>query len=106
MINSCIAWIAGLAICACMGCATTQVRTDQDPTAPLSRYKTFALKRGQVVNEGVVDSRDTLTRDRINEALQGELADKGVQRTNIKQDLIVTFTAGGGTGRKVVSQWG
>jgi hypothetical protein len=96
-------WIGGLAICAGIGCAATQVRTDHDAAAPMARYRTFALKRGKIVNEGVLDSRDTLTRDRINEALEEKLAQKGLQPTNLNPDLIVTFTAGERTRRKVTT---
>ena len=106
MIKRCVVWMGALAICAGTGCATTQVRTDQDRSAPMSQYRTFALKQGKIVNEGVPDPRDTLTRDRINDALQEELASKGLQQTNLNPDLIVTFTAGESTQRKVVSNWG
>jgi len=106
MINGCVVWIGALAICAGMGCATTQVRTDQDRAAPLSQYRTFALKRGKIVSEGVVDSRDTLTNDRINEALQEELSSKGFEQTNLNPDLIVTFTAGERTQRERIYSWG
>jgi hypothetical protein len=98
--------IGALAVCAGLGCATTQVRTDHDPNARFSQYRTFALKRGQVVNEGMVDTRDTLTRDRINEALQQELAQKGLEPTNLNPDLIVTYTAGTRTQQAYTSYWG
>lgn len=106
MIKGYVLWIGGLAICAGVGCAATQVRTDHDQAASLSQYRTFALKRGKIVTEGVLDKRDTLTRDRINEALEKELAEKGLQPTNLNPDLIVTFTAGERTRREVVSNWG
>ena len=83
------ACMGALAVCAGLGCATTHVRTDHDPSAPMSQYRTFALKQGKVVNEGIVDQSDTLTRDRVNEAVQKELSQKGLQATNLNPDLIV-----------------
>jgi hypothetical protein len=100
------AGMGALLVCAGLGCATTHVRTDQDPTAPLSQYRTFALKRGKVVNEGMLDPRDTLIRDRINAAVQQELSAKGLQPTNLNPDLIVTYTAGEQTQQELTSYWG
>jgi hypothetical protein len=101
-----VAWIGGLAVCASWGCAATQVRTDHDPTAALSQYRTFALKQGKIVNEGIVGPDDALMRDRINEAVKQQLSRKGLRPTNLDPDLIVTFMAGERTQREIMSYWG
>lgn len=87
------ATLGGLAVCTSLGCGATQVRTEHDPGASFARYHTFALRQGKVINDGWVDKRDTLVRDRIDSALQGELADKGLEQTTLNPDLIVAYTA-------------
>jgi hypothetical protein len=84
----------GLAVCTGLGCATTYVRTEHDPSASFARYRTFALSRGKVINDGRVDKRDTLVRDRIDTALHQALSAKGLKATQLSPDLIVTYTAG------------
>ena len=88
-------WI-GVVIClGALGCATTHVRTDHDQSANFTPYHTFALKTGQVLNEGLVDTRDTLTRGRIDNALNENLIEKGLRpvEQNQNPDVIVTYTA-------------
>jgi hypothetical protein len=101
-----LAWMVGVAVLAGLGCSSTQVRTDHDPNARFSRYRTFALSQGQVVNEGLIDQRDTLIKDRINSALKDELTQKGLEPTNLNPDLIVTYTAGARTMDELTSYWG
>jgi hypothetical protein len=103
-----IAWfgVGTLFVFGSLGCATTQVRTDHDPRADFSQYRTFVLKTGQVINEGIVDTRDTLTRERINSALKDELTGKGLQPVAHDPDLIVTYTAGARTLQELTTYWG
>lgn len=104
--NTRLAWLGGVAVLLGMGCATTHVRTDHDPNARFSQYRTFALSQGQVINEGLIDQRDTLIKDRINTALKEELTSKGLEPTNLNPDLIVTYTAGARTKQELTSYWG
>ena len=76
-----------------IGCAGPQVRTDHDPHARFAAYRTFKLQEGQVINDGIVDTRNTLVRGRIDSALDRQLIDKGLQPTTQNPDLIVTYTA-------------
>lgn len=85
--------LAGLAVCTGLGCGATQVRTEHDPHASFARYHTFALRQGRVINDGWLDKRDTLVRDRIDTALRGELSEKGLEPTTLNPDLIVAYTA-------------
>lgn len=98
--------IAALVVCTGLGCAATQVRTDRDPSAASARYRTFALKRGEITREGISDTGDTLTRDRIDEAVQDELFQKGLKPTNLNPDLVVTYTAAERTQSQPASDWG
>jgi hypothetical protein len=88
---------AALLVAAGPGCATTRVATDHDPNANFAGFRTFAVKTGQVVNNGVVDPRDTLVRDRIDSAITNQFANKGMQPSIERPDLIVTYTAGART---------
>jgi hypothetical protein len=89
------------------GCATTQVGTDRDPRAHFADYKTFAVQSGQVLDNGRVDSRDTLMRDRIDGALTHELRTKGLEPRAQDPDLIVTYTAGSQTYEGIAEDgWG
>jgi hypothetical protein len=85
--------MGGLALCTGLGCATTQVSTARDPNAGFAHYRTFKLAQGHVINDGWADKRDTLVRDRIDNALQRELSAKGLESTEVNPDLIVTYTS-------------
>ena len=77
-----------------LGCATTHVKTDQDPRVNLENYRSFDVKTGQVFVNGVPDRRDTLVRDRVEAALTRELTQKGLAENPQSPDLIATYTAG------------
>jgi hypothetical protein len=100
------AWLAASIVCTGLGCAATQVRTNRDPSIATARYRTFALERGEIMREGISDTRDTLTRDRIDEAVQDELFQKGLRPTNLNPDLVVTYTASERTHPEVAPDWG
>jgi len=76
------------------GCATTHVSTDYDRQAQFGQYRTFALQRGTVTNNGVADPKDTLLRDRIDSAVAAEMNEKGLRYDQANPDLIVTYSAG------------
>jgi hypothetical protein len=98
--------MTAVVVCTGLGCAATQVRTDRDPSAPAAGYRTFALKRGEITREGVADTKDSLTRDRIDEAVQDELFQKGLKPTNLNPDLLVTYTAAERTQPEQTYDWG
>jgi hypothetical protein len=104
--NALIAWIARFVVLFGLGCAETQVRTDRDPSVGVAQYRTFALERGEIIREGVPDRRDRLTRDRIDEAVEDELSQKGLEPTHLNPDLIVTYTAAERTQPERASDWG
>jgi hypothetical protein len=89
-INALAGVFAGAAL---LGCAS-QVSTDRDTTVNLAKYRTFDVKSGQVLANGVVDQRNTLVRDRVETALTRELREKGLEPTAEAPDLIATYTAG------------
>src|SRR5262245_50424986 len=87
-------WWLMLALCA-GGCATTRVvAVDVDRRADFQRYRTFDVRDGQVVREGLPDPGDTLVRDRVDAALSAELTEKGLRPDPKRPDLIVSYTTG------------
>jgi hypothetical protein len=75
-------WAPAAAACTALlatACATVQVSTDYDPTVDFSRYHTFQLVGGHLLNEGVPDDSNTLVKDRIAAALRVTLQGKGLQ---------------------------
>jgi hypothetical protein len=90
---------------AAAGCASTTVRTDSDPRVNLAQYDTFALRRGQVLVNGVADNRDTLVRDRVESALGQELQQKGLEPSAQNPDLIATYTAGARSVAEFEDDW-
>jgi hypothetical protein len=88
---------SALAAIAAASCAGTTVKTDRDPRVDLSDYRTFDVKTGQVLVNGVPDTRDTLVRDRVESALERELREKGLAKTEQNPDLIATYSAGART---------
>ena len=90
---------AAFAALVAAGCASTPtVKTDHDPRVNLSDYRTFDVKTGQVLVNGMADNRDTLVRDRVESALERELRQKGLAKTAQSPDLIATYSAGARTG--------
>lgn len=78
------------------GCAGAQVKTDADRDADFSRYRSYALQRGRVLNDQSVAgvSENPLLEERIQKAIARELARKGLQPTDpSRADLIATYTA-------------
>lgn len=74
------------------GCTTLQVSVDYDPSAKLAALRTYewAPVPEQQAGDPVVDT-DTLLRQRVVSALDGELARRGYRRTRQSPDFLVTF---------------
>jgi hypothetical protein len=103
---SMIGLAAGIACCAALGCATTSVKTDHDPTANFPKYRTFTVAKTKVVTDGESDPNNTLVADRINAAIQDELMQKGLKpAAQAQPDLLVAFTAGNRTRRELDGVW-
>jgi hypothetical protein len=75
-------------------CSTIDVRTDYAHGTDFGRYRTFALEKGAIVAQGVLDSRNTLVRDRIDRALRSALPRKGLSATAGAPDLRIAYVAG------------
>ena len=78
-------------------CASTQVKIDYEHGADFARYHSFALQKGTIVAQGLVDTRNTLVRDRIDAALADGLRAKGFVAAADNPDLLVTYVAGART---------
>src|SRR6202008_956007 len=88
--------LAGVALSAAAlgGCGAQVVSTDRDTTVNMAKYRTFDVKSGQVLANGIVDQRNTLVSDRVETALTRELKEQGLEPTAEGPDLIATSTAG------------
>jgi hypothetical protein len=73
------------------GCAT-QVKSDRDPRASFSAYRTFAVTGGKLRARGV-EVNDVAALERIRAAVGAELQDKGLLPTAGAPDVLVTYTA-------------
>jgi hypothetical protein len=84
---------AVLTLCACAG---AQVKTDYDEQADFARYQTYAVEKGQLVNDDQPQvPPNPLVEDRITRAISLELAKRGLRPApREKADLIATYTAG------------
>lgn len=81
-----------LILCAC---TAIDVKTDHDPTADFTKFKTFAFGGMTDLNRGgVLDN--SLTRGRIESAIDEELTKKGLERVEPLQqpDLLVHYWVG------------
>jgi uncharacterized protein DUF4136 len=88
-------------------CASIRVKTDYAHGTDFSRYKTFALQKGSIVAQGVPDPRNTIVRDRIDRALAGALAAKGLSSAPDNADLLVVYVAGARTRQELEHvDWG
>lgn len=85
--------LAARGICLLLiGCTTLQVSTDYDPSANLAALRTYDWAQAPQVKSGdpVIDT-DTLLRQRVVNALDGELARRGFVRRRRKPGFLVTF---------------
>src|SRR4051812_13694812 len=63
------------------GCSTMQTHTDYAPAVDFGRYRTYKLTPGQVTSSYETPSPNTLVADRINHAIEAQLAAKGLRPT-------------------------
>ena len=76
-------------------CTSIDVRTDFDPAANFTKFKTFAFAGLTETNKGSVFD-NSLTRKRIESAVGRELTGKGLQQVGLDQnpDLLVHYWIG------------
>lgn len=85
--------LAGLIVLSMLiGCAPLQVSVDYDPAADLSALRTYdwAAIAQEKAGDPLIDT-DTLLRQRVVTAVDGELARRGFLRTPRKPGFLVTF---------------
>jgi hypothetical protein len=76
-------------------CNAFKVKTDYDPTADFSSFKTFAFAGPADINKGGIYD-NSLTRKRIESAVVRELTGKGLRQVGLDepQDLLVHYWVG------------
>jgi hypothetical protein len=76
-------------------CNAFKVKTDYDPTADFSSFKTFAFAGPADINKGGIYD-NSLTRKRIESAVARELTGKGLRQVGLDepQDLLVHYWVG------------
>jgi Domain of unknown function (DUF4136) len=88
--------LGGAALVASLvACSTLKVQTDADPQADLSSYKRFAFARSET-HQQAPGMMDDLMRQRVEQAIAGELTKKGMQldTTGAEPDVYVAFFTG------------
>jgi hypothetical protein len=93
---------AGLiALLVCVGCGPTlQVRTDFDHTVSFTKYQTFALGDGKVIEKGAV-TENSFVKDRIDNAIKQAMTARGLALGGTQPDLVVRYAAGARTVREL-----
>ncbi|MBC7804559.1 MAG: DUF4136 domain-containing protein [Akkermansiaceae bacterium] len=102
--------LAAATLLGVVGCGSSRglsVKTDYDPTADFSRYRTFAFVPGRILLPGNVrDTNNTVLGDRIRNSVTTQLEEKGLRQVSSVQDsdLLVTYTAGVRTRQEMESR--
>ncbi len=77
-----------------LSCASVSVATDYDRNVDFTHYRTFAFLGGHIWANGIPDDNNTLVKDRIRNAIVGELTAKGLQQVTSNPDVYVAYLAG------------
>ena len=87
--------VLGVAAAAAAGCAKQpRVTSTVTPGTDFSRYRTYAIRPGNVVYPGAsAEKRDAIVQ-LIQDAVAAELEARGLQPQPDEPDLVVTYTAG------------
>jgi len=80
-----------------LSCASISVSTDYDKTVDFTRFRTFSFLGGHIWVNGAADDNNTLVKDRIRNAVVGELTAKGMQQVTENPDIYVAYLAGART---------
>ncbi len=75
-----------------IGCSTLEVSVDYDPAARLAALRSYDWSTSVQEKAGdlLIDT-DTLLRQRVVSAVEGELARRGYRRTRQKPDFLISF---------------
>jgi hypothetical protein len=74
--------------------ASADVRVDYDRSHDFSRYRTFSVEVGPLVDQsGAIDERNTLAQDRLRQAVSRELAARGLEPAASNADLVVRVSS-------------
>jgi hypothetical protein len=88
-------WAASLIICftGAVSAQTITVKSDRDPDADLTKYKTFywSSQADSWLDEGMYFLNDLMMKSVIRDAVKGELMGLGYQMQSYEPDLIVNF---------------
>jgi hypothetical protein len=89
----------GLAVL--IGCGPTlHVKTDFDHAARFAQYRSFQMGEERVIEKGTV-SDNTIVKDRVDGAIRGGLAARGLAQSQEHPDLIARFAVGARTVREL-----
>ncbi len=80
-----------------------KVTTDFDETVDFSRFKTYGWKQGQVRKKNPMLDNSLLEK-RLKNAVNAQLAAKGLTETAISPDLLVTYVVGAAE-KKEIETW-
>lgn len=84
-----------------IGCGPTlQVKTDFDHRVSFAHYRSFQMGEGRVIEKGTV-SDNTIVKDRVDAAIRGGLATRGLVPNADHADLIARFAVGARTVREL-----
>ncbi|HMF41808.1 MAG TPA: DUF4136 domain-containing protein [Polyangia bacterium] len=84
-----------------IGCGPTlHVKTDFDHAAQFAHYRSFQMGEGRVIEKGTVTD-NTIVKDRVDAAIRGGLAARGLVQNADRADLIARFAVGARTVREL-----
>jgi hypothetical protein len=96
-----VVWTTVLLVFLCAGCGPTlQVKTDFDHTISFTRYQTFALGDGKVLEKGAI-TENSFVKDRIDKAITQAMTGRGLSLGGTQPDLVVRYAAGARTVREL-----
>src|SRR5688572_10530313 len=88
-------WVLVLGVAAAAGCSKQpRVTSTATPGTDFSRYRTYAIRPGNVVYPGASTERRDAIVQMIQDAVAAELEARGLQPQPDEPDLVVTYTAG------------
>src|SRR5688572_1814769 len=76
-----------------VGCAQPSVRVQTTPGIDFTKYRTYAIKPGNVVYPGSPEERREDIARRIQDAVAIELESRGLTPQPEQPDVVVTYTA-------------
>ena len=93
MRTSLIVGTIALSLLAVRGARAQKITTEFDQTADFSKYKTFAIRKGQLNSKNAALNSD-LIKKQIEADIAKDLSARGLQETSDRADVNVTYTFG------------